>query len=50
MGITYKAFDTSLRITVRALKVINATYLKQRVARQRFVREARSARSCGTGM
>ena len=42
MGITYKAFDTSLRITV-ALKVINATYLNSEVARQRFVREARSA-------
>ena len=42
MGITYKAFDTSLRMTV-ALKVINATYLNSEVARQRFVREARSA-------
>src|ERR1700690_2617821 len=42
MGITYKAFDTSLRIPV-ALKVINATYLKDELARQRFVREARSA-------
>lgn len=42
MGITYKAFDTSLRIPV-ALKVINATYLNSDVARQRFVREARSA-------
>ena len=42
MGITYKASDTSLRITV-ALKVINATYLNSEVARQRFVREARSA-------
>ncbi|HSI13849.1 MAG TPA: protein kinase [Chthoniobacter sp.] len=42
MGITYKAFDTSLRIPV-ALKVINATYLNSEVARQRFVREARSA-------
>ena len=42
MGITYKAFDTSLRITV-ALKVINAAYLDSEVARQRFVREARSA-------
>ena len=42
MGITYKAFDTSLRIPV-ALKVINSTYLDSEVARQRFVREARSA-------
>ncbi len=42
MGITYKAFDTSLRITV-ALKVINAAYLNSEIARQRFVREARSA-------
>ena len=42
MGITYKAFDTSLRIPV-ALKVINSTYLNSEVARQRFVREARSA-------
>jgi serine/threonine protein kinase/TPR repeat protein len=42
MGITYKAFDTSLRIPV-ALKVINATYLNSEIARQRFVREARSA-------
>ena len=42
MGITYKAFDTSLRIPV-ALKVINATYLNSEVARQRFVREARAA-------
>jgi serine/threonine protein kinase/TPR repeat protein len=42
MGITYKAFDTSLRITV-ALKVINSTYLNSEVARQRFIREARSA-------
>jgi len=42
MGITYKAFDTSLRMPV-ALKVINSTYLNSEVARQRFVREARSA-------
>src|SRR5258708_3382218 len=42
MGITYKAFDTSLRMPV-ALKVINATYLDSELARQRFVREARSA-------
>jgi len=42
MGITYKAFDTNLRIPV-ALKVINGTFLHSDVARQRFVREARSA-------
>jgi serine/threonine protein kinase/TPR repeat protein len=42
MGITYKAFDTSLRVNV-ALKVINATYLQSEIARQRFVREARAA-------
>jgi serine/threonine protein kinase len=42
MGITYKAFDTSLRTNV-ALKVINATYLNSEVARQRFLREARAA-------
>lgn len=42
MGITYKAFDTNLRVHV-ALKVINAMYLQSEVARQRFVREARAA-------
>jgi serine/threonine protein kinase/TPR repeat protein len=42
MGVTYKAFDTNLRVPV-ALKVINAMYLHSEVARQRFVREARSA-------
>ncbi|HYR57619.1 MAG TPA: protein kinase [Chthoniobacteraceae bacterium] len=42
MGVTYKAFDTSLRVTV-ALKVINAAYLNSEVARQRFIREAQSA-------
>jgi serine/threonine protein kinase/TPR repeat protein len=42
MGITYKAFDTNLRVPV-ALKVINAQYLDSELARQRFVREARSA-------
>ena len=42
MGITYKAFDTNLRVPV-ALKVINGTFLDSEVARQRFVREARSA-------
>ncbi|MGV3531475.1 MAG: protein kinase domain-containing protein [Chthoniobacteraceae bacterium] len=42
MGITYKAFDTNLRVPV-ALKVINCNNLNTDVARQRFVREARSA-------
>ena len=42
MGITYKAFDTNLRVPV-ALKVINGTYLDSEIARQRFAREARSA-------
>jgi serine/threonine protein kinase/TPR repeat protein len=42
MGITYKAFDTNLRCAV-ALKVINATYLQNDTARQRFLREARAA-------
>ncbi|MBV9671590.1 MAG: serine/threonine protein kinase, partial [Verrucomicrobia bacterium] len=42
MGITYKAYDTSLRCPV-ALKVINGTYLGSDVARQRFLREARAA-------
>lgn len=42
MGVTYKAFDTSLRVTV-ALKVINAAYLHSDLARQRFIREAQSA-------
>jgi serine/threonine protein kinase len=42
MGITYKAFDTNLRVNV-ALKVINAKYLENEVAQQRFMREARAA-------
>ena len=42
MGITYKAFDTTLRIPV-ALKVINGACLDSETARERFVREARSA-------
>ena len=42
MGVTYKAFDTSLRCQV-ALKVINAAFLDSDMARQRFLREARAA-------
>lgn len=42
MGVTYKAFDTNLRIDV-ALKVISEAYLGSDVARQRFLREARAA-------
>ncbi|MGH8092280.1 MAG: serine/threonine-protein kinase [Chthoniobacterales bacterium] len=42
MGITYKAFDTNLRVNV-ALKVINAKYLESELAQQRFLREARAA-------
>ena len=42
MGVTYKAFDTSLRSLV-ALKVVNAAFLDSDVARQRFQREARAA-------
>jgi serine/threonine protein kinase/TPR repeat protein len=42
MGVTYKAFDTSLRCNV-ALKVINTTYLDSEMAQQRFLREARAA-------
>ncbi len=42
MGITYKGFDTRLRVPV-ALKVINAAHLHSDTARQRFIREARSA-------
>ena len=37
MGITYKAFDTNLRVNV-ALKVINTKYLDSEVAQQRFMR------------
>ncbi len=44
MGVTYKAFDTNLRADV-ALKVINPQYLNSETARQRFLREARSAAS-----
>src|SRR5437763_4374847 len=42
MGITYKAFDTNLRVNV-ALKVINSKLLESSVAQQRFLREARAA-------
>jgi len=42
MGITYKAFDTNLRVNV-ALKVINAKFIESEVAQQRFLREARAA-------
>lgn len=42
MGITYKAFDRNLRVPV-ALKVINSAVLKSDTARERFLREARSA-------
>jgi len=42
MGVTYKAMDTNLRIPV-ALKVIASAHLNSEIARQRFVREARSA-------
>src|ERR1700760_1730845 len=44
MGVTYKAFDTNLRSDV-ALKVINPQFLNSETARQRFLREARSAAS-----
>jgi serine/threonine protein kinase/formylglycine-generating enzyme required for sulfatase activity len=42
MGVTYKAFDTSLQCHV-ALKVIAASFLGSSTAEERFVREARSA-------
>jgi hypothetical protein len=42
MGVTYKAYDTNLRIDV-ALKVISPAFLGSELARQRFLREARSA-------
>lgn len=42
MGVTYKALDTQLHCPV-ALKVINARFLNDDVARQRFLREARAA-------
>jgi serine/threonine protein kinase len=42
MGVTYKAFDASLRCPV-ALKVISERYLGDESARLRFLREARAA-------
>ena len=42
MGITYKAFDTSLRCNV-ALKVISGSLLEDEKVGERFLREARSA-------
>jgi serine/threonine protein kinase len=42
MGVTYKAFDTSLDRHV-ALKVIAAELLGSEEARRRFLREARAA-------
>jgi serine/threonine protein kinase/formylglycine-generating enzyme required for sulfatase activity len=42
MGITYKAFDRNLRCNV-ALKVITTSLLEDRIAAERFLREARAA-------
>lgn len=42
MGVTYKAFDTNLHCPV-ALKMINAEYLNDPSAEERFLREARGA-------
>ncbi len=42
MGVTYKAFDTDLHCDV-ALKIILPTILNNEGARERFLREARSA-------
>jgi serine/threonine protein kinase len=42
MGVTYKAFDTSLHCHV-ALKMISAAYLNDPTAEERFLREARGA-------
>ncbi len=44
MGMTYKAVDASLRRAV-ALKVIDARFVGDEAARQRFLREARAAAS-----
>jgi serine/threonine protein kinase len=42
MGITFKAIDLNLRLSV-ALKVLNLQLFQQQSARRRFFREARSA-------
>jgi serine/threonine protein kinase/tetratricopeptide (TPR) repeat protein len=44
MGVTYKAFDVDLRLTV-TLKMVSARYLGDESARVRFLREARAAAS-----
>jgi Protein kinase domain len=44
MGVTYKAIDVNLRCAV-ALKVINARWVGDELARRRFIREARAAAS-----
>ena len=44
MGVTYKALDVQLQRPV-ALKIINAKFIGDALARQRFVREARAAAS-----
>jgi serine/threonine protein kinase len=44
MGVTYKAIDTNLHATV-ALKVVNALFINNEKARERFIREARAAAS-----
>ncbi|MEX1117577.1 MAG: protein kinase [Terrimicrobiaceae bacterium] len=44
MGVTYRAMDTNLRCPV-ALKVIIPSLLADSIARQRFLREARTAAS-----
>jgi len=44
MGVTYKATDLNLSIPV-ALKILNPRLLQEGLARQRFLREARSAAS-----
>jgi serine/threonine protein kinase len=44
MGVTYKALDVELQRLV-ALKIINAKFIGDASARQRFVREARAAAS-----
>ena len=44
MGVTFKALDVQLQRLV-ALKIINAKFIGDASARQRFVREARAAAS-----